>query len=137
MVLVRIARLLIYSGSSTLRYPIIYSNRACRLYFVLGSAWQARRLDLAMNQHRKLFSPVQVGHMALSHRVVLAPLTRFRADTEHVHHGAAVKHYTQRAQTPGTLLISEGTLVAPEAGGYDNVPGIWTHTQIAAWKKVF
>ncbi|KAF8698349.1 oxidoreductase, partial [Rhizoctonia solani] len=84
----------------------------------------------------KLFTPIRVGDMMLSHRVILAPLTRFRADDEHVHHEIAVEYYSQRATTPGTLLISEGVLVSPEAGGYDNVPGIWNERQIAAWKKV-
>ncbi|CAE6369346.1 unnamed protein product, partial [Rhizoctonia solani] len=84
----------------------------------------------------KLFTPIRVGDMMLSHRVILAPLTRFRADDEHVHHEIAVEYYSQRATTPGTLLISEAVLVSPEAGGYDNVPGIWNERQIAAWKKV-
>ncbi|CAE6446145.1 unnamed protein product, partial [Rhizoctonia solani] len=84
----------------------------------------------------KLFSPIRVGNMTLSHRIILAPLTRFRADDKHVHHGIAVEYYSQRAATPGTLLISEATLVSPEAGGYDNVPGIWNEEQIAEWKKI-
>jgi 2,4-dienoyl-CoA reductase-like NADH-dependent reductase (Old Yellow Enzyme family) len=39
-------------------------------------------------------------------------------------------------QTPGTLLITEATFIAQEAGGYRNVPGIWNEEQIAAWKQV-
>ncbi len=46
------------------------------------------------------------------------------------------EHYTQRAQTPGTLLIAEGTMVAAKAGGYPNLPEIWSAEQIAAWKEV-
>ncbi|CAE6493698.1 unnamed protein product [Rhizoctonia solani] len=84
----------------------------------------------------KLLSPIRVGDMLLSHRVILAPLTRFRADDNHVHHDIAVEYYSQRAATPGTLLISEATLVSPEAGGYDNVPGIWNKEQITGWRKV-
>lgn len=34
-----------------------------------------------------LFQPLQVGDIQLAHRVVLAPLTRYRADNDHVHHG--------------------------------------------------
>ncbi|CAE6486364.1 unnamed protein product [Rhizoctonia solani] len=64
------------------------------------------------------------------------PLTRFRADDNHVHHDITVEYYAQRATTPGTLLISEATLISPEAGGYNNVPGIWNQEQIAAWKKI-
>ncbi|CAE6472085.1 unnamed protein product [Rhizoctonia solani] len=66
----------------------------------------------------------------------MAPLTRFRADRDHVHHDIAVEYYAQRAGTPGTLIISEATFIASEAGGFDNVPGIWNDKQIAAWKKI-
>ena len=47
-----------------------------------------------------------------------------------------VEHYSLRASTPGTLLIAEGTLIAPKAGGYPDMPGIWNEEQIAAWIKV-
>ena len=84
----------------------------------------------------KLFSPIQVGNVSLAHRVVLAPLTRRRANREHVPSTFAIKYYAQRASMPGSLLISEGTFIAPRAGGLANVPGIWTDAQVAAWKPV-
>ena len=85
-----------------------------------------------------LFSPIKVGKLNLKHRVVLAPLTRFRATrTAHVPVVPLVKeYYTQRASIPGTLLITEATLIAPEAAGYFNFPGIWNEEQIKAWKEV-
>ena len=83
-----------------------------------------------------LFSPIKVGNVQLEHRVVLAPLTRFRADEKHVHSDLAVDYYKQRASTPGSLLIAEANFIAPQASGYANVPGIWNEQQIAAWKKV-
>ncbi|KAJ8469849.1 hypothetical protein ONZ45_g16751 [Pleurotus djamor] len=46
------------------------------------------------------------------------------------------EYYAQRASTPGTPLISEATYVAREAGGYANVPGIWSDEQIRAWKEI-
>ncbi|OCH84792.1 NADH:flavin oxidoreductase/NADH oxidase [Obba rivulosa] len=84
----------------------------------------------------KLFQPIQVGDIQLKHRVVLAPLTRFRADKSHTHGDLAVEYYSQRGSTPGTLLISEGAFISAKAGGYSNVPGLWTDAQLAAWKKV-
>ncbi|CAE6507249.1 unnamed protein product [Rhizoctonia solani] len=84
----------------------------------------------------KLFSPFKIGDTQLSHRVIMAPLTRYRADKDHVHHDVAVEYYAQRAEIPGTLIISEATFIAPEAGGFDNIPGIWNDKQITAWKKV-
>ncbi|KAG8784739.1 hypothetical protein FRC15_002706 [Serendipita sp. 397] len=84
----------------------------------------------------KLFTPFRVGTIDLAHRIVLAPLTRFRANASHVHGDLAVEYYKQRSSTPGTLLITEGTFIAPEAGGYTNAPGIWNQDQINAWKRV-
>ena len=84
----------------------------------------------------KLFQPISVGNVELQHRVVMAPLTRFRADARHVPTDLAVKYYAQRASVPGTLIISEATFIAAKAGGYDQVPGIWSEEQISAWKKV-
>ncbi|VDB93765.1 unnamed protein product [Peniophora sp. CBMAI 1063] len=83
-----------------------------------------------------LFTPMKVGNMRLSHRVVLAPLTRVRADDENVPTDIMVEHYEQRASTPGTLLITEGTAIAAQASGYANMPGVWSDAQVAAWKKV-
>lgn len=74
--------------------------------------------------------------MLLQHRVVMAPLTRFRADAQHVPLPHITDYYAQRASVPGTLLITEGTFIAQRAGGYANVPGIWSDAQIAAWKNI-
>ncbi|KAL5483539.1 hypothetical protein ACEPAI_8771 [Sanghuangporus weigelae] len=84
----------------------------------------------------KLFQPIRVGNLDLSHRIVMSPMTRFRADDAHVPTDNMVEYYAQRASVPGTLLITEATFIAARAGGYDNVPGIWTDEQVAGWKKV-
>lgn len=85
----------------------------------------------------KLFQPIKVGEMTLGHRLVLAPLTRQRATRAHVPSVAlAPTYYAQRASEPGTLLISEATFIAQQAGGMLHVPGIWNDAQVAAWKKV-
>lgn len=83
-----------------------------------------------------LFTPVKVGDVTLQHRIAMAPLTRFRADADHVPSPLAAEYYAQRASAPGTMLISEAAFIAPQAGGYLHVPGIWSDTQIAAWKRV-
>ncbi|KIM43881.1 hypothetical protein M413DRAFT_443761 [Hebeloma cylindrosporum] len=89
-----------------------------------------------MSPSPALFQPIQVGDMHLAHRVVMAPLTRFRADENHVPLPFMAEYYAQRSSVPGTLLISEATFIAPQAGGFANVPGIWNEQQIAEWKKV-
>lgn len=83
-----------------------------------------------------LFTPLRVGRMELSNRIAMAPMTRFRVNDDHVPLPLVKEHYAQRASTPGTLLITEATLITPQAGLYANVPGIWNDAQIAAWKEV-
>lgn len=83
-----------------------------------------------------LFRPIQVGDIALRHRVVLAPLTRFRATKRQVLMNLATEYYKQRASVPGTLLITEATYISHQASGMANTPGIYTDDQIATWKKV-
>ena len=72
----------------------------------------------------------------LEHRVVMSPLTRFRADDSHVPLPFVTDYYAQRASVPGTLLITEATFISPQASGYANVPGLWSTSQIAAWRNV-
>ncbi|KAL9948281.1 hypothetical protein D7B24_003227 [Verticillium nonalfalfae] len=84
----------------------------------------------------KLFQPVTVGNMKLEQRLAMCPLTRFRATENHIPMPSFEQYYGQRASTPGTLLVSEGTFIAPEHGGYANVPGIYNEEQVEAWRKV-
>lgn len=83
-----------------------------------------------------LFNPIKVGHMDLSHRIVLSPLTRCRTYPNHVPGPYAAAYYSQRASVPGTLVITEATFISPAAGGCDFVPGICTEEQVAGWKEV-
>jgi NADPH2 dehydrogenase len=94
------------------------------------------RVFVSMATMSKLFQPIKVGDIHLQHRAILAPLTRNRADDQHVPLPHVAEYYGQRASTPGTLLISEATLIAQRAGGLSNVPGIWSDAQIASWKRV-
>ncbi|KAI9840908.1 MAG: Chanoclavine-I aldehyde reductase fgaOx3 [Sclerophora amabilis] len=81
-------------------------------------------------------SPLRVGRSQLNHRLVMAPLTRYRADDSHVQLPIATEYYAQRASVPGTLLITEATFISPRASGYANVPGIYDAEQIKQWKEV-
>ncbi|KZP30039.1 FMN-linked oxidoreductase [Athelia psychrophila] len=84
----------------------------------------------------KLFEPIQVGDITLGNRVVMAPLTRFRATETHVPGPHAAEYYSQRSVAPGTLLITEATLIGEKASGYFGVPAIYSDEQISGWKKV-
>lgn len=79
-----------------------------------------------------LFTPLQVGALTLPNRVLLAPLTRTRADAGHLPNALMAQYYAQRAT--GGLLITECTMVAPGTSAFINEPGIYSDAQIAAWK---
>ena len=81
-----------------------------------------------------LFSPVTLGSIELSNRMVMAPLTRNRSSMEGVPQDMNVTYYEQRA-TAG-LIITEATPISPMGHGYPLLPGIYTDAQIVGWKKV-
>eukprot|EP00250_Pteridium_aquilinum_P020518 c24846_g1_i1 orf=224-1192(+) len=81
-----------------------------------------------------LLTPYLMGPFQLSHRVVLAPLTRCRS-YGHVPQPNAALYYSQRA-TPGGFLIAEATGISDTAQGYPHAPGVWTQEQVEAWKPI-
>src|SRR5258707_6564898 len=83
-----------------------------------------------------LFSPLKLGRYQLKHRLVLAPLTRMRAEKPSLApRPLNAEYYAQRA-TPGGLLIAEASPVIATGFGNPGVPGIYTEQQIAGWRKV-
>lgn len=82
-----------------------------------------------------LFTPLKVGDMELSNRIVYAPLTRCRASSDNIINASAAEYYAQRS-VPGTLLITEATNISQEGRGVPNTPGIWSQQQVDAWKPV-
>ncbi|WVW80684.1 hypothetical protein I302_102670 [Kwoniella bestiolae CBS 10118] len=82
-----------------------------------------------------LFTPIKMGEIELKHRIVMCPLTRHRADEWGVHSQLGERYYEQRS-SDGGLIISQGTVVAHEAGGEGYVPGIYSDEQIIAWKRI-
>ncbi|OVA08072.1 NADH:flavin oxidoreductase/NADH oxidase [Macleaya cordata] len=81
-----------------------------------------------------LLTPYKMGNFQLSHRVVLAPLTRNRS-YGNLPQPHAILYYSQRA-SEGGLLITEATGVSDTAQGYPETPGIWTKEQVEAWKPI-
>ena len=83
-----------------------------------------------------LFDPVRLGDLQLANRVVMAPMTRSRADEAHgdVVTDLHVEYYVQRA-TAG-LLVTEGTQPSITGKGYFRTPGLHDAAQVAAWRRV-
>lgn len=79
-----------------------------------------------------LFAPVTMGPYTLSNRIVMAPLTRSRADDAGVPGELQATYYGQRASAG--LIIAEATNISAQGKGYIRTPGIWSPEQVAGWK---
>ncbi len=92
-----------------------------------------------MNTHRhpRLFESIQLGAIPrLSHRIVMAPLTRMRSEQPGDLPGdLMLEYYSQRASTGG-LIITEATTVAITGRGYLGAPGIYSEAQSRGWKRI-
>jgi len=85
--------------------------------------------------NKTLFTPINLGGLQLANRVVMAPMTRGRAQNkELVPTDLHVEYYRQRAAAG--LILTEATWVSQEAIGFINVPGIFSNLQLEAWRKV-
>lgn len=83
-----------------------------------------------------LFTPIRIGTIDLSHRIVLAPLTRMRADMPgNVPNDLMARYYGQRA-SKGGMMLTEATFISPTAYGAYGSPGIFTDAQEEGWRKV-
>lgn len=81
-----------------------------------------------------LFDPLRIGRSTLRNRVLLAPLTRSRAQANGVHTPLAIDYYSQRASAG--LLITEAIAISKQGSGYPNIPGLWNGDQIDSWRPI-
>jgi N-ethylmaleimide reductase len=81
-----------------------------------------------------LFKPCQLGRLTLRNRIVMAPMTRSRADARDAPSDLQVAYYAQRASAG--LIVAEGTYPHPDGKGYCRTPGIASRHQIDAWRRV-
>lgn len=81
-----------------------------------------------------LFEPQRLGDISVRNKIVMAPLTRQRADVHGVPASFAADYYGQRADAG--LIITEGTQPSYEGQGYPRTPGCHTLAQVASWRRV-
>ena len=81
-----------------------------------------------------LFSPLQVGALSLPNRILMAPLTRCRAEADHVPGQLMAEYYAQRSSAG--LIIAEATMAMEGNSSFWMEPGIYNDAQIAGWKLV-
>jgi N-ethylmaleimide reductase len=76
-----------------------------------------------------------MGELDLPNLIVMAPLTRMRAQThDHVSTALQAGYYAQRASAG--LIITEATAVSPQGFGWADTPGLWTTEQVRGWRRV-
>jgi N-ethylmaleimide reductase len=83
-----------------------------------------------------LFSPLKVGPYQLGHRLMMAPLTRLRAERPSLAPRPLNAEYYAQRTTPGGLIIAEASPVIATGFGNPGVPGIYSEAQIKGWRAV-
>jgi N-ethylmaleimide reductase len=106
-------------------------------FIVRGADLVGSRFLLIQNQGlsvmHTLFTPLKVGALTLPNRILMAPLTRCRADDDHVPGDLMAEYYAQRASAG--LIIAEATMVIAGNSSFWHEPGIYSDAQIAGWRK--
>ncbi len=82
----------------------------------------------------KLLNGLKLGDLELKNRIVMAPLTRMRANADLAPTELNVEYYRQRSGAG--LIITEASQISPLGMGYPLTPGIYSDKQVAGWKKV-
>jgi N-ethylmaleimide reductase len=81
-----------------------------------------------------LFSPLKVGALQLPNRILMAPLTRCRAEDDHVPGPLMAEYYAQRASAG--LIIAEATMAMEGNSAFWREPGIYSKAQVEGWRRV-
>lgn len=81
-----------------------------------------------------IFDPIKLGDLELANRIIMAPLTRCRADEGRVPNAMMAEYYVQRASAG--LIITEATSVTEMGVGYPDTPGIWSNDQVRGWSNI-
>ncbi len=81
-----------------------------------------------------IFDPIKLGSVSLPNRMIMAPMTRGRAEAGAVPGALMAEYYSARAEAG--LIISEATAISPQGHGWNNAPGIWNEAQVQGWRKV-
>lgn len=81
-----------------------------------------------------LQTPYVMGGLDLPNRIVMAPMTRNRADADNAPHAMTAEYYAQRASA--AFILTEASQVSQQGMGYPSTPGIHSPAQVAGWRGV-
>src|SRR5690348_5253096 len=97
--------------------------------------WETTNLVGIPARMPTLFDPIRLGDLDLPNRVIMAPLTRMRADrATRAPTPLMAEQYVQRASAG--LILAEATSVDAMGVGYEGTPGIWTDAHVEGWRQV-
>ena len=85
-------------------------------------------------RHDPLLQPLRLGDIECANRVVMAPMTRSRADVDDRPTALHVEYYAQRASAG--LIVTEGVQPSIDGKGYPRTPGLHESAQVEAWRLV-
>lgn len=89
-----------------------------------------------MKTKQPLLTPYNLNDLPLKNRIVMAPMTRSRADNSGNVPTADLQGVYYEQRSSAGLIITEGSQVSKEAVGYINTPGIYSKEQVIGWKTV-
>lgn len=100
-----------------------------------GAAPLPERTSTGIMTHaERLFEPLQLGALELPNRILMAALTRNRAQSNGIPDRMAETYYYQRAAAG--LIITEATQISAMGKGYVDTPGIYTDAHVEAWARI-
>ena len=82
----------------------------------------------------RLFAPFDLGPNRLANRIVMAPMSRNRADAQGAAHALTAAYYAQRASAG--LIVTEASPVSAQARTHAAAPGIYEDAHVAGWRQV-
>lgn len=84
----------------------------------------------------KIFQGIQFGSLSLKNRIVLASMTRCRADPQTGNpQPPMAEYYAQRAESAG-LILTECCFIDPHHNAYPGAGGLVTEEHAKGWKEV-
>lgn len=81
-----------------------------------------------------LFKTYNLGSLELKNRVVMAPMSRCRAQSDNTPTDIMATYYSQRASAG--LIVTEGIAPSQNGAGQCRIPGLYTPSHVTAWKPI-
>ena len=90
--------------------------------------------DASLTHGVTAFDPIRIGQLMLPNRIVMAPMTRSRAEGPGLATDLMARYYAQRASAG--LIMTEGTQPSEVGQGYPSTPGLHSAAQVNSWRAV-